>query len=149
MRRGKETKKQTLTRHKEPLRRWLTNRPVSCLSFRARAKARVSASVRPSRHRRGTEIPFPCSLFSLPNAKAVGKERIRRSERVGWTREMERPGSESGAYISAGTNCPIIHSVRRQCCSSAYPRPLLPSPTMACRIPSTPPGFCLAFHKPW
>lgn len=49
----------------------------------------------------------------------------RTSERA--SGKEERPGSESGAYISAGTNCPIIHSVRRQRCSSAYPRPLLSS----------------------
>lgn len=40
---GKKTKNQTRTRHKEPLRRWLTSRPVSFLSFRVRAKARALA----------------------------------------------------------------------------------------------------------
>lgn len=124
------------TRHKEPLRRWLTSRPVPFLSFRVRAKARnalVSA--------------FPSSLgkqvlFLLPRAssESAGREDTRAS-RSG----KERLGSESGAYISAGTNCPIIHSVRRQRCSSAYPRPLLLPPRFRRRSPPTPPGVCSVF----
>lgn len=58
----------------------------------------------------------------------------------------ERLGSESGAYISAGTNCPIIHSVRRQRCSSVYPRPLLLPLRLRRRSPPTSLGVCFAFR---
>jgi len=125
----KKTKNQTRTRHKEPLRRWLTSRPVPFLSFRVRAKARA-LSPQDSASR---------SSSSPPSKQRIGRKRGYEGEASG----KERLGSESGAYISAGTNCPIIHSVRRQRCSSAYPRPLLLPPRLRCRFLPPPPGVCV------
>lgn len=124
------------TRHKEPLRRWLTSRPVPFLSFRVRAKARALTSVFPSRL--GKRV-----LFLPPGKQRIGRKRGYEGEDR--ASGKERLGSESGAYISAGTNCPIIHSVRRQRCSSAYPRPLLLPPRFRRRSPPMPPGVCFAF----
>lgn len=70
------------------------------------------------------------SLPSPPSSKRrVGRKRGYKSADKTGRGGKERLASESGAYISAGTNCPIIHSVRRQRCSSAYPRPLLLPPS--------------------
>lgn len=136
---GREEKKNkdpdARTRHKEPLRRWLTSRPVPFLSFRAYPKARALTSAFPSRL--GERV-----LFVPPGKRRIGRKRGYESEDRASRSGKERLGSESGAYISAGTNCPIIHSVRRQRCSSAYPRPLLLPPRFRRR---SPPGVRLAF----
>jgi len=78
----KKTKNQTRTRHKEPLRRWLTSRPVPFLSFRVRAKARA-LSPQDSASR---------SSSSPPSKQRIGRKRGYEGEASG----KERLGSESG-----------------------------------------------------
>lgn len=70
------------------------------------------------------------SLVSDPRASDGGKKGGRKEERNGTA------GSVSEPYISAGTNCPIIHSVRQLRCSPLIHR---------CYFPPSSPFLLLPF----
>lgn len=70
------------------------------------------------------------SLMSDPRASDGGKKGGRKEERNGTA------GSVSEPYISAGTNCPIIHSVRQLRCSPLIHR---------CYFPPSSPFLLLPF----
>jgi len=119
-------------------------------SFRPSTKepalARSSFSPLPSPSSRRPEGNESLPPLSRGSAREGERERARIGRTEG---ERDRESglsrfAESEAYISAGTNCPIIHSVRRQRCSFAYPRPFLPPPRPLLRPPAPAgDGFCL------
>jgi len=154
------------TGHKERLRRWLTSRPVGFPSaFGQARKSPCSHAVslpfppRLPETRRGNESLPPLSKRRIGAGRrtresADRKSRGTRDRETERERERERKSgpsrfAESEAYISAGTNCPIIHSVQRQRCSFAYPRPFLPPffRGLFFVLPRRPAGFCLAYSR--
>lgn len=110
------------SRHKERRSTVMVNESSSrsFLAFRPRGHRTKAPGCWPGPLRPET---YP-SLVSDPRAsdggKKGGKEEGRKEERNGTA------GSVSEPYISAGTNCPIIHSVRQLRCSPLIHRCYFP-----------------------
>lgn len=98
-------------------------------------KLRAAASP-PSWSLKARNLPTPLSR-QIREPATGGKEREREGGRKGRRKEERNgtAGSVSEPYISAGTNCPIIHSVRQLRCSPLIHRCYFPPSSPSSSFP--------------
>lgn len=102
----------------------------SFLAFRPRGHRTKAPSCPSSWSLKARNLPLSCVRSASQRRREEGREGRRKEERNGTA------GSVSEPYISAGTNCPIIHSVRQLRCSPLIHR---------CYFPPSSPFLLLPF----